>query len=280
MSAAVPARLSALLQTMVATIREPDARERHAASPAEYFAGRGLEPRDQAALALVDPKALFTYRSLVRGTLRSAIHQEIPRTATLLGDRFEVDLDRYFASSMPSSHYLRDVAFEFVELASAGWRADAGVPPFAHDLARHELLDFEVAASPRAPRAGAPPAEAALELERPVLFDGAARLARYDYPVHTIAAEGAVAPRETWLFVYRDSELEIRHLELTPLAAAITRGLLDGEPLGRAVTVACEKLRATLSAATLEGVAKLLADYAERGVLIGSLTGSLPDNPS
>ena len=61
-------RLEALLRTMVATIREPEAAERGAA----FFAERGLDPRDQAALAAVDPQAMFTYRSLVRGTLRTA----------------------------------------------------------------------------------------------------------------------------------------------------------------------------------------------------------------
>lgn len=267
-----PPRLEALLRTMVATVREPLAAERGAA----FFADRGLDPRDQVALTAVDPQAMFTYRSLVRGTLRTAIENEIPRTAALLGPRFQLDLDRFFAEAMPRSHYLRDVAFELVDFAAPGWAADSAVPPFAHDLARHELLDFEVAASPRG--AAAESAEPSLDLGRPVVFDGAVRLARYDYPVHTIApvrpeVDGSavdVLPQETFLFVYRDADFEIRHLALTPLAAAVTEALLAGQTLGQAVTVACEKLRATLSPETLEGVAKLLADYAERGVLIGS----------
>lgn len=265
-------RLEALLRTMVATIREPDALERGA----DLFADRGLDPRDQAALAAVDPQAMFTYRALVRGTLKTAIENEIPRTAALLGPRFEEDLERYFADAMPRSHYLRDVAFELVDFAAPGWAADPTVPPFTHDLARHELLDFEVAASPRGLAAQA--AEPSLDLSRPVVFDGAVRLARYDYPVHTIAL-GADVPRgETFLLVYRDADFEIRHLALTPLAAAVTEALLAGENLGQAVTVACQKLRATLSPETLEGVAKLLADYAERGVLIGS-PGSGGESP-
>jgi hypothetical protein len=264
-------RLEALLRAMVATIREPEAAERGAA----FFADRGLDPRDQAALAAVEPQAMFTYRSLVRGTLRTAIENEIPRTAALLGPRFQLDLDRFFADAMPRSHYLRDVAFELVDFAAPGWAADPSVPPFTHDLARHELLDFEVAASPRG--AAAQAAEPSLDLARPVVFDGAVRLARYDYPVHTIAAGVDVSPEETFLLVYRDAEFEIRHLALTPLAAAVTEALLAGVTLGQAVTVACEKLRATLSAETLEGVAKLLADYADRGVLIGSPNSHLPN---
>jgi hypothetical protein len=126
-------RLEALLRTMVATIREPEAAERGAA----FFADRGLDPRDQAALAAVEPQAMFTYRSLVRGTLRTAIENEIPRTAALLGPRFQLDLDRFFADAMPRSHYLRDVAFELVDFAAPGWAADPSVPPFTHDLARH-----------------------------------------------------------------------------------------------------------------------------------------------
>ncbi len=265
-------RLEALLRTMVATIREPEALERGAG----FFADRGLDPRDQAALAAVDPQAMFTYRALVRGTLKTAIENEIPRTAALLGPRFDSDLERYFAEAMPRSHYLRDVAFELVELAAPGWVADPTVPPFTYDLARHELLDFEVAASPRG--VAAQRAEPKLDLGQPVVFDGAVRLARYDYPVHTITVGGDVPREETFLLVYRDADFDIRHLALTPLAAAVTEALLAGDTLGHAVTVACQKLRATLSPETLEGVAKLLADYAERGVLMGS-PGSAGESP-
>lgn len=261
-------RLEAIMRAMAATIREPDAPLQ---GPA-FFAGRGLDPRDEAAFAAVDPRAMFTYRALVRGSLRDAIVTEIPRTAALLGPRFERDLDRFFAEAMPRSHYLRDVAFELVDFAAPAWASDPAVPPYVHDLARHELLDFEVAASPRGPLVGV--AEPSLDLALPVVFDGAVRLARYDYPVHTIVPGAEVARAETFLFVYRDADFEIRHLSLTPLAAAVTEALLAGETLGRAVTVACERLRATLSPETLEGVAKLLADYAERGVLMGSASSA------
>ncbi len=269
-----PSRLASLLSAVVATIQEPGAPDRHARDPHAFFAARDLTPVDHAELAKLDASAVFVYRKLVHGTLRSAIELEIPRTVRLLGDAFEHSLERFFAEQLSRSHYLRDVAFELVEREGPGW------PPALFDLARHELLDFEVAALPRSP--AHPPAEG-LALDRGVLFDGAARLARYDHPVHEIADELPPA-RETWLLVYRTREHDLVHLSLTPLAAYVVDRLLAGETLQRSIELACETCSATLTDELLSGVAKVLADLADRGVLLGPraacAVGPVEDGPS
>ena len=73
------ARLTSILETMVSAIVEEDAVARHARARNDWFADRGLDPRDRAALAEIDPQTFFVYRHLVRKTLRSAVVAELRR---------------------------------------------------------------------------------------------------------------------------------------------------------------------------------------------------------
>jgi hypothetical protein len=76
-------------------------------------------------------------------------------------------------------------------------------------------------------------------------------------------------PAPTALFVYRDPEHDVRYLELSPVAAALLEDLLAGASLKHAVLHACKKT-GTEPASALDGTAKLLADLARRGALLGA----------
>jgi hypothetical protein len=71
------------------------------------------------------------------------------------------------------------------------------------------------------------------------------------------------------LLAYRDAAHVVRWLELSPLAAAIVDRLLEGDPLAPAVGRACAD-HDTAPAAVAADVARLLADLAERGLLLGA----------
>jgi hypothetical protein len=72
------------------------------------------------------------------------------------------------------------------------------------------------------------------------------------------------------LVVYRDPENNVRFLELTPLAAAIAERLFAGRSLGAAMTEACEAERVARAEEVLAGAAGMLADWGERGLLLGA----------
>jgi len=76
--------------------------------------------------------------------------------------------------------------------------------------------------------------------------------------------------RDVSLFIYRDGENAVRLLELTPLAALIAESLLEAELLGDAVAKACATSHTPLTPDVLAGTAAMLADWAERGVLLGA----------
>lgn len=215
----------------------------------------GVDPRDAEALKNTAPR-LAIYRRLIRNNVRDVCEKMMPRAAERLGAAFQESIDRFLDEVGPHTHYLRDVPHELFAHASPGW------PPEIRDHAAWELAEYAVAAAPRRRDQGAP---ADLALDRPVMLDDAIRLLDLDHAVHEDGAKKKVC-----LLVYRDAAHDIRTLELTPLAAALTRRLLAGLPLGEAAKSACADIAISLDAEVLASMARLLADYAERGVLLGA----------
>jgi hypothetical protein len=91
----------------------------------------------------------------------------------------------------------------------------------------------------------------------------------HELPPDADAAIEAPARRDARLLAYRDSDHDVRWLELTPLAAAVLDRLAAGEPLGLAVAGACTAHRIA-PAAVLADIARLLADLGNRGVVLGA----------
>jgi hypothetical protein len=263
--------LGALLQAIQSAIADADAPQALARDPLEWLRRAGLSEPDAARLAKQGATRLLLYRKLVRRGLTNAIRIEIPRTAARLGERFDAWAARYLDEELPRSHYLRDVAFEFLAWAANQWTADPEVPDYLVDLARHELSAFEVANAPDDAR-GSTGTE--LALDAPVRFDPSSRVYCYAYAVHLCsddeAARDEPPKRATRLFAYRDREHEVRYLEQSPLAGAIVARLLEGAPLGEAIAGACAELGQGATPEVLEGVASLLTDLAERGALLGA----------
>ena len=155
---------------------------------------------------------------------------------------------------------------------SPRWLEDPEVPDYLVDLARHELLEYDIRNDHRG---GEPPTGLDLALDKPLRFDGAARLMRYAYAVHKLSAdlEDREPPTEvsTRLLVYRDADAKVRYLELTPLAFAVLVQLMEShQPVAQGLRTACEALGEPLDDERLSIAATLLADLAERGVLLGA----------
>ena len=281
------ARLAAMLRALQRSVTAPSD-DAIVADPRAWLEQAGLTGPDLEAMAAVPAKRLLVYRGLVRRGLRGAIRVEIPRTAARLGGAFDAYIAGFLEEELPRSHYLRDVAFEFVTWAAPRWNDDPAVPDYLADLARHELVAFVAACAEdardgdgdgaRVDRADAVHEAGAaadeLSLDRGARFDRSVTLVRYEHAVHRLQAdEGArdVPAREpTTLLVYRDAEHDIRYLELTPLAAAILDHLQGGATLQRAVVDACAAVGLPVDGAVLESTAALLSDLADRGALLGA----------
>lgn len=234
----------------------------------------GVTAADLAVLTDA-PHRLALYRRLVENNLLGVTAKMMPRTRARLNDvahgAFDRSFDAFLAEAAPRTHYLRDVPAEFLAWVAPRWATDASTLPYAADLAAYELVQFRMAA---APPLTAPDAVADLALDRPVVFCAACRLERYAHAVHLLpeALEDRTFPPagDVGLLVYRDEENAVRVLELSPLAAAMAEPLLAGEALGTAIAAACRALGEAVTPDVLAGTAKLLADWGERGLLLGA----------
>jgi hypothetical protein len=261
------------IPALAAVVREREADARARADFAAFLAERDLADADREAMLAVGAERFLVYRSLVHNRVRNTVRDFITRTAARLGiKRLRADVADFMDERAIVSPYLRDVPAEFVEFAIPRWRDDASLPAYVVDLARHELVDYTVRNDPRG---GEAPTGEPLALDRPLRFDGAARLIEYDYAVHRLPLDeddrSEPAREATRLLVYRDAKHKVRYLELTPLAAAILRQLVvQGLAVADGLRAACDELGVELGDEQLGIAAQLLADLADRGVMLGA----------
>jgi uncharacterized protein len=265
----------ATIRALDAVIRLADAPERLKHDTEAFLRERGVADEDLDAMLAAGSERMLVYRKLVHNRITHAIRDFIPRAvAVRTREALRDDVAAFMEARAVKSAYLRDAPREFVDWVESRWRAAPEVPDWLHDLARHELLALDVRNDPRG---GEPSTGLEVALDRPLRFDGSARRVSHAYAVHRLPSDAEAVradPPEcapTHLLVYRDAEHKVRYLELTAFAAAV----LD-ELLVRHATVAdglrraCDALSETLTDDRLAIAAELLADLAERGVLLGA----------
>jgi hypothetical protein len=245
-----------------------------------WLARNEVAPADARALQR-DFSRLLVYRQLVRRNLRDALESTIPRSIARLGARFDADFAEFLRVAPPVSRLLKDLTPRFLEFAAPRWARDPSVPAYLADLAQHEALQIEVATLLARPKDHV---SAELSLDECVEFIDAVRLVHYAWAVHRLPEDmtsRAVPERAAVsLLVYRSPEHEVRYLELGAFAAQLLSGLLGARlTLGAAVTGAAHQLGLPLEAELLGATARLLADLAERGALLGKGPESGQNNP-
>lgn len=238
-----------------------------------------LDPRDARALRATDHRRIRVYRKLVRGNLHEAIQNQLPRTAARMG---AAAYERYVAlfceRELPRSQILRDVAFEFAAWATPRLDADDALPDYLSDLARYELLEFDVHA---AEDEEVPVTADELLADAPVAFVTTARLGAFEHAVHQLSDDvtdtTSPARRPAGVFAYRDEAGGYRELDLTPLATAILGRLLTGkETFASAVSSACAARGVAVDQEVIDGTSRVLADLARRGAILGAIAEAPP----
>lgn len=268
-----PVAVEAPTAALNAVIRERQAPALMREDLEAYLRGQGVQGEDLGAMLEVGAERMLVYRQLVHNRFRNTTRDFIPRTTARLGRaRYREDMGAFIEAVGARSPYLRDLPAEFVAWVAPRWRDDPQVPDYLLDLARHELLDLDVRNDWRG---GEEPTEIPMALDRPLRFDGAARLVEYQYAVHRLpkAVDDRSEPDQeaTRLLVYRDAEHRPRYLALTPFAAALLQALVvDGLAVQPGLLAACEALGEPLDDDKLASTAQLLSDLGERGVCLGA----------
>ena len=215
----------------------------------------------------------FLYRQLVHGRFWGALEVSIPRTIARIGkDLVKRDIEDFIHQHATKSPYLRDIAPEFLTFVEHRWRDQGLVSADLIELARHELLTIDIAASLDD---DVKSSIDEVDLESRFQFRQSTRLVHYSYAVHLLPDDEAdrttAAQGDFWVFGYRDDDYQVRFLELTRLAAAVVEKLMQGECLRDAATNGCKSIGAEVSDEALANIAILLDDFEQRGVLVGAI---------
>jgi hypothetical protein len=222
---------------------------------------------DEAALQRLggNPRRWLVYRRMVRARFAEVLEDGLSRFREVVGaEPFSRLVERFLELSPPSSPYLRDVPGEFLQFLRT-----ESLAPIAVDEARLECAELELAHAPDP--AGSDDVQP-LDMHLHAVFSPLARLLQLS---HGVAVGANAEPRSRAICVYRDPKThEVESLELTPLAARVTRGIAEREaPLVDVAKRAAGEAGIAVDSAFVETLGTVLADLVERGIVLGSRAG-------
>jgi hypothetical protein len=231
----------------------------------------GPEPSAEQLAALGDGRVWGLYRKMIRGRIRGELKAAFRKTYAALGrDGFERMLDAYLLEAPPRTRFFYALPGEVAQLMVPRLRADASVPPFAADLLAYEAALRCVADLPD--RAPAVAGEFAFD-KRPLLAP-ALRLVALEHAVHKPAGDdGGYERAATQLCVYRRAEdKRARVWSLNPVMFALMqRFAAQQEPVQASIQQVAVERNIALDASFVDGLCTVLADFIERGVILGGI---------
>ncbi|HEU4404747.1 MAG TPA: putative DNA-binding domain-containing protein [Polyangiaceae bacterium] len=235
-----------------------------------------VRPADLEALG-GEPERWLVYRRMVRARLREAVGHGFERLEARVGaEIFGAWFEAFLARQPPRSPYLRESAGEFGAFLEGYERPGDPHPALTLDLARFEWAELDCAYEAR-PTPEARP----LSMEARPALSPALRVLRLAWAAHRLGRDeprAEVAEGPVWVCVYRDSEsFDVRVLELTEVAGRLLGAMARADrPLVELVRGAAAEAGATLDGAWLAALSDVLADFSQRGLLVGSL----PEGPA
>lgn len=229
--------------------------------------------------ALGHPDRWRSYRVMVRARLRRVVRAALPRTRAHLDalgqELFDTHITDWLATSPPDTRFFRDVPGGFVESQGP---ALAKRLPGLDDLARYEFACWQTkAADDRFI-----PAAGALSFDAPPVLHPSVILLPTKFAVQR--KKTTLEPREQHLCIYRTPKFEAITMELNPIAFSMMRHwqLAPNAPLTASVQGAAAEHGSSIDQSFIEGLAALLEDFLQRGILLGSAvttTASHDPNP-
>jgi hypothetical protein len=236
----------------------------------------GPVPSEGALAELGDPRIWRLYRDMVRNRLRGELRFALRRSHAALGDAlFDRLVDAWLEQAPPTSRPFHGIVLDFARYAEPRARAvaasepDAAMPAFGADLIAYEAALWAV--SDLDDRLDGAPAE--LSFDKPPLLTPARCLLVLKHAVNENAqAGGGYRAGEISLCVYRRPEdATARTFVLNATMHALMRELEAGDvTLTDAVQRVARARKLQVDAAFIDGLCTVLADFTERGLLLGS----------
>lgn len=231
------------------------------------------DPKAYDRPAGVPARRMRVYNELLYNNLEGFLLACFPVLRRILGKRKWGKLVReFFAEHRCHTPFFRQIPDEFVHYLQHARGLREGDPPFLLELAHYEWIELVLSVSNQSVDASGIDTQGDLFSGQPV-FNPVLALLAYRFPVHRVGPrfkplEPATTP--TYLLVYRDTDFEVRFIELNPVAARLVELLHPGKlTVKQALGKIVRELKHPDPAAAIKGGLNILTGLRDQGALLG-----------
>jgi hypothetical protein len=229
----------------------------------------GPTPTEAELTPFGDPRIWALYREMIQNRLRGELKVALRRSCDALGDAgLERVFQAWLVQAPPRSRPFHGIVEDFARFAIGFVRADAQLVAWAADWIAYEAALWAV--SDMEDRT---PAVQELSFDAPPCFAPARRLVVLQHAVHDAPeTDGSFKAGEVCVCVYRRAEEKgARTFALNPTLRALMTALDAGEvTLTQAVQRVAQERKLRVDEKFIDGLCTVLADFSERGLLLGS----------
>ena len=233
----------------------------------------GREPSDADLQQLGSPERFRMYRNMVRHRLDKVVRAALPRTLRALGeDEASALITAFFDEAPPRTRWFREVPEHFGAFALA--RFGETSPVHLRELCLFELARWTVQHLESEPAVNV----VALDFNLPPVTTPALRRLRVQHRVDLRGTEPRPGPANLALSRRLDDKPATGRLNR--IAPALLDAFVDGQgSLAERVQAVTPARDVAIDENFLERLSALLADFLERGVLLGSAGPAPADAP-
>lgn len=234
------------------------------------FSGHIRNPQESRRPAGVTAKRMQVYTDLVFNNLESSLASCFPVAKKVLGIRLWKKIIRAFLMQHQSrSPIFRKIPEEFLRFLQSA----EDLPAYLYSLAHYEWMELAISVLDADVDMQQVEINGDL-LDATPVFAPALALLSYDYPVHKISPRSRPAQplaQPVYLLIFRDTEDNVRFIELNQVTAMLVDMLKTGEMTGRQVL---EQMALELGHPDPQAIIQfgldILASLKHQGVILGS----------
>ena len=232
------------------------------------------DPQNTKAPADVSERGMAVYTEIVFNNIESSVAACFPVLKKILAEEVWLRFVREFFIHQPC---VTPIFREIPEAFLAYIDRVSGLPPYVQNLAHYEWVELYLAYADETIHWSQIDTEAHL-LDSPVAFVPAMALLSYDYPVHQISPENiptSALETPVNLMVFRDSDDEVKFVELNQKTAALIEDLQDGQLTARQALIGIASVMAfdDIDAIVDFGL-DVLNDLKSQGAILGVLNAN------
>lgn len=233
----------------------------------QEFSAHIRDPANQPRPKDVPVERMAVYEEIVFNNIFEAVSACFPVAQKVLGKAGWLELVRSFLREYSAnSPIFRKIPEEFLSFLST----QKNLAPFIPSLCHYEWVELAVASSDATVDMHSIDSAGDL-LEHQPAFVAAMQLLNYDFAVHKISARHK--PKETMntqLLVYRNTEDEVKFIELNSVTYRLIELLQSGTTTGRqALTAIANDLAHPQTESVIQFGLKILEDLKSQGIILG-----------